>query len=228
MISTWCVPPQTVLGQVVCDDRVSEIASMLKLLEMLELLHASATADAMHRQDAPARKIIDGGGNYLLQVKNDRPVLHENLQLLFGRGLANDCQGAAQEVAQDMGAGHGRISIRRCWCSSEAAAVAPDNDWPRFRTTACIEPVRQAGQEKTSLQRHYDLSSHVGEAEHFLVLTGGRWGVENQLHWLMGVVFGEDSRLICKDHAAVNYARLSRIALDLFKTDINVKASIRT
>lgn len=227
MINAWCVTNQAVLGQVVCDEKANEITMMPKLLDLLDLDGAVVTADAMHCQKATAQKILDGDGDYLLQVKDNQPALHENLQLLFAEGLTDDCRGVAYDYAEDTDAGHGRIERRCCWSTEEVAGVAPADGWPQLRSVACVEQVRQVG-EKVSTERHYYISSLPGtDAKALLELARGHWGVENQLHWRMDVVFGEDQRRIRTNHAAENYTRLSRIALNLLKKDTSRKASIR-
>ena len=55
----------------------------------------------------------------------------------------------------------------------------------------------------------------------------GHWGVENGLHWRLDVVFGEDQRRIRSGHAAENFSRLSRIALNLLKAGPPRAPSIR-
>jgi predicted transposase YbfD/YdcC len=228
MINAWCVTNQTVLGQVVCGEKGNEITDMPKLLSLLDLKDAVVTADAMHCQKVTAREIIQRGGHYLLQVKDNQPALHENLRLLFEQGLTDDCQGVAYDYFEDVDAGHGRIETRRCWSSWDLAGVAPADDWPALRSAVCVERVRQVGQGPPSTQRHYYISDLPGrDAKRMLELSRGHWGVENQLHWRMDVVFLEDQRRIRKDHAAENYTRLSRIALNLLKADTSVKASIR-
>lgn len=228
MINAWCVTNQTVLGQVVCGEKGNEITAMPELLELLDLTDAVVTADAMHCQKATAGKILSGGGDYLLQVKSNQPGLHENLRLLFRDGLTDDCQGVTYAYADDVDAGHGRIETRRCWSTSDIAGVAPDDDWPSLRTAVCVERTRQVGREAPTTTRHYYITSLDGaDAQRLLELIRGHWCVENQLHWQMDVVFGEDGRRIRKDHAAENYTRLSRIALNLLKADKSVKASIR-
>ena len=227
MINAWCVTNQTVLGQVVCGEKANEITTMPKLLELLDLQDAVVTADAMHCQKETARAIVDAGGDYLLQVKDNQPSLHENLQLLFDRGLTDDCHGVAYDYVEDVDAGHGRIETRRCWSSPDVVGVSPTGDWWRLRSVACVEQTRLIG-EHSSTERHYYISSLPGEdAKRILELARGHWGVENQLHWRMDVVFGEDQRRIRKGHAAENYTRLSRIALNLLKADTSKKASVR-
>lgn len=226
MINAWCVTNQTVLGQLACDSKENEISAMPKLLELIDLQDAVVTADAMHCQKNTAQHILDGRGDYLLQVKANQPTLHENIKLLFDEGLTDDCQGIEYDFTEDVDAGHGRIETRRCWCSRDIAGVAP-NQWPGLKSIACVERIRQIG-EQASTERHYYISSLAdANAARMLDLSRGHWGVENQLHWRMDVVFGEDQRRIRKENAAENYTRLSRIALNLLKADTSKKASIR-
>lgn len=45
------------------------------------------------------------------------------------------------------------------------------------------------------------------------------WGIENGLHWCLDVTFGEDDSLIRLRNAALNFAFLRRVALNLFRHD---------
>ena len=226
MINAWCTTNQSVLGQMVCGTKENEIPVLPRLLKLLDLDGAIVTADAMHCQKKTAKVIHQGKGDYLLQVKDNQPSLHENIELLFDQGLTDDCRGVRYDFSETTEAGHGRIETRRCWCSDDIAGVAPSDDWPGLKTVVCVERIRRIGTE-TTRKRHYYISSLPADAETLLRCSRNHWGVENQLHWRMDVVFHEDARRIRKDHAAENYTRLSRIALNLLKADTSVKASIR-
>ena len=52
------------------------------------------------------------------------------------------------------------------------------------------------------------------------------WGVENQLHWCLDMVFSEDDSRIRKDHAPQNMTILKRLALNLLRQD-NSKGSLK-
>lgn len=226
MINAWCTTNQSVLGQMVCGTKENEIPVLPRLLKLLDLDGAVVTADAMHCQKKTAKVIRQGKGDYLLQVKDNQPSLHENIELLFDQGLTDDCRGVRYDFAETTESGHGRIETRRCWCSDDIVGVAPSDDWPGLKTVVCVERIRRIGSE-TSRKRHYYISSLPADAANLLRCSRDHWGVENQLHWRMDVVFHEDARRIRKDHAAENYTRLSRIALNLLKADTSVKASIR-
>ena len=54
------------------------------------------------------------------------------------------------------------------------------------------------------------------------------WGVENQLHWVLDVVFNEDQSRARSGHSLENLATLRRWALNLLKADTRkAKRSIK-
>jgi len=59
----------------------------------------------------------------------------------------------------------------------------------------------------------------VATAAKLLDYIRGHWGIENRLHWSLDVNFREDDRRIRQGHAAENFSRLSRIALNLLKAE---------
>lgn len=228
MVSAWCATNQTVLGQIVCEAKTNEITTIPKLLELLDLNGAVVTTDAMGCQKAIAGKIIEEGGDYLLQVKRNHEELYDALELLFAEGMRRDCLGVEHDYTEDVGKGHGRIETRRCWSTWEIEWFAERQQWKGLRSFVCIEGERQIGSQR-SVQRRYFLSSLDGrDAQRMLELGRGHWGVENQLHWRLDVIFREDDRRIRKDHGAENFARLLRIGLNLLKKDKTRKASIKS
>ena len=55
----------------------------------------------------------------------------------------------------------------------------------------------------------------------------GHRGIENRLHWCLDVSFGEDDCRIRLGHAAENYSRLRRLALNLLKRDKTRKVGLK-
>ena len=52
--------------------------------------------------------------------------------------------------------------------------------------------------------RHY-ISSLASEAEYFNTAIRQHWGIENRLHWVLDVCFGEDNSTKKAGAAAVNF-----------------------
>ncbi len=54
------------------------------------------------------------------------------------------------------------------------------------------------------------------------------WGIENQVHWVLDVSFGEDLSRMRQGMAAQNAAILRRIALNVVRAHPRKRYSIRT
>ncbi len=72
-----------VLGQVAVEDKTNEINAMLDLLCGLVLHGKLITGDAMLTQHRIAKQIVEHGGDYLLVVKDNQPLLREDIQAVF-------------------------------------------------------------------------------------------------------------------------------------------------
>ena len=214
MVSAWCEDNQTVLGQVVTDVKSNEITAIPQLLELLDLDGAVVTTDALGCQKAIAEKILAGGADYLLQVKGNQPHLEADLVKLFDECRRNDPHAAVCDYVEEADKGHGRRETRRCWMTTDVRWVAP---WPNLSSCVCVEAVRKVGAEVQCEQRYFISSIEKRDADRMLQRIRGHWGIENRLHWCLDVTFGEDQRRIRQGHAAENFSRLSRIALNLLK-----------
>lgn len=206
----------------------NEITAIPKLLKLLDLKGAVVTIDAMGCQKKIAQTIIDGGGDYILQVKDNQPALHESLKLLFAQGLRNDCQGVRYATAQDIDKDHGRLETRRCWSSWDIAGLADPKEWKGLRSVACMERIRET-KDGSSTERHYYISSLSGQdAQKMMTLIRGHWSIENSLHWRLDVQMNEDASRIRKGHSAENFSRLRRWALNALKRNTTYKVGLKT
>jgi DDE_Tnp_1-associated/Transposase DDE domain len=80
IVSAWATQCQLSLGQVAVDEKSNEITAIPQLLELLDLHGALVTIDAMGCQKEIAAKIVAGGGDYVLAVKDNHPHLLEDSQ----------------------------------------------------------------------------------------------------------------------------------------------------
>lgn len=79
---------------------------------------------------------------------------------------------------------------------------------------------------KTTHSTRFFLSSLKPDFADFPHSIRSHWGVENQLHWCLDVIFSEDDSRIRKDHAPQNMTILKRLALNLLRQD-NSKGSLK-
>lgn len=84
-----------VLAQLAIGERENELTQALPLLRQIDLNNVLVTGDALFAQRAVCTHIVEQGGQYLFEVKDNQPTLLQALQRSFrddpGRGgCAND------------------------------------------------------------------------------------------------------------------------------------------
>jgi predicted transposase YbfD/YdcC len=229
---------RVVFGQVAVEDKSNEIAAIPKLLELMDLKGAVVTIDAIGTQRDIAKKIVDGGGDYVLPVKDNQPALHEKVEALLDEAALGPVDGLGVGFFEEQDQDHGRIETRRTWVVDDMNSLGkPLLDlWPGLTngSLALVERTRQDLGDLTggtTVERHYYISSLHGcddkAARTIARYARGHWAVENNLHWQLDVSFNEDRRRIRTGHGAENFSRLSRIALNLLKREASIKAGVK-
>ena len=229
---------RVVFAQLAVEDKSNEIVAIPKLLDLLDLKGAIVTIDAIGCQREVAGKIIAGGADYVLPVKENQPTLLSKTQALLNDVVLDHAKGIEDKAHvgyfEQSESGHGRQETRRVWVSDEIQWLGKDllALWPGLASIALVERTRQdlgdlAG--KVSIERQIYISSIKGiDARAVAAAVRGHWSVENNLHWQLDVSFGEDQNRTRKGTGAENYSRLCRIALNLLKRDTSIKAGIKT
>jgi len=116
--------------------------------------------------------------------------------------------------------------VRRCWAVGDVAWLRHQDRWSGLRSIVVVEALRIVG-EHESLARRYYIASVAPQAVSLLEAVRSHWGIENQVHWVLDVGFGEDRSRIRKDHGAANMSLLRRLTLNLIRQEQSVKWSLK-
>lgn len=228
MVSAWCQANHMVLGQLATDAKSNEITAIPKLMKLLDLKDAVVTIDAGGCHKKIAEQIVDQGGHYILQLKGNQGTLHKETVMLFDQCLTDDCRGISYSTAATTNGGHGRIEERRIWATSEVNWFAERDKWKNLRCLIRVQAKRTVDGKTSTEYRYYISDLPADNASGLLAYIRGHWGVENKLHWSLDINFREDECRIRQGHAAENFARLSRIALNLLKAETTNRRGIKT
>jgi predicted transposase YbfD/YdcC len=199
LVSAWADAQRLVLGQEAVAGKSNEITAIPLLLERLELAGALVTIDAIGCQTRIARAILAKEADYLLAVKSNWPGLHAEIERYFV-----DAPAAMLDRLVTTDGDHGRIEVRRHLVTRDVAWLAGDRRhpgeprFPGLTAVAMVEAEVERGGTTTVARRYY-LSSAGLDAATFARAVRAHWGIENRLHWVLDVVFGEDLvRLRCR------------------------------
>jgi predicted transposase YbfD/YdcC len=94
----------------------------------------------------------------------------------------------------------------------------PLQPWAGLLSVVVVQSHRRLW-NKDSLETRYFLSSLSVDAPSFARYIRAHWGIENQLHWCLDVVFNEDTSRIRTDHAPRNMSLLRRLALNFLRQE---------
>jgi predicted transposase YbfD/YdcC len=226
LVSAWSVENHLTLGQVAVDAKSNEITAIPKLLEILELKGAIVTIDAMGCQKEIAQKIIDGGGDYVLAVKDNQPTLHAALQEHFVHLHETDFEDGECQRHTTHDKAHGRVEERHYYSAPLPKAMAAlTEQWAGLKSIGQVITFTERDGKQTDEVRYY-ISSLPAQVKRFAQCARGHWGIENSLHWVLDVTFDEDRSRIRKDNGQENFALLRRMAVSLIKQDTS-KGSVR-
>jgi len=229
MVSAWATANRLVLGQVKVDDQSNEITAIPELLEVLDIAGCIVTVDAIACQREIAEKIVDRKADYVLALKANQGNLFREVADLFAYAEEIGFRDVEHDFHQTVDKGHGRIEIRRCWTITESDFldyVRQFADWPKLNAIVKVHAERRVGEEVTRKARYY-ITSLGNDAQQVLDAVRGHWKIENQVHWVLDVVFREDDSRIRKGNGAQNFAILRHVALNLLHQEKTIKVGIK-
>ena len=235
IVSAWASQQGITLGQVAVDSKSNEITAIPQLLEMLEIHGAIVSIDAMGCQRDIAAKIIKGGGDYVLQVKGNQPSLHEAIEASFaavdqGQEANDDHEALASRTKARRRTTHeksrGRLETRHYTIMPLPESMSSfGKQWSKLTSIGrVIRDVEHNGH--LTSETSYYICSIRAKVGVFSESARSHWGIENGLHWVMDVVFGEDQSRIRVGHAAENMSFLRRFVTTLLKQDTS-KSSLK-
>jgi len=110
--------------------RAVAITVIPQLLEQIDLAGTLITIDAMGCQKDIVKKIVDGGGDCAVTVKDNHPKLLDAIQTYFFDHLERDMEESRYRYHETRNDGHVRIDERSYSLTTVPQDFAAANDWP--------------------------------------------------------------------------------------------------
>lgn len=226
IVSAWAAEQHLTLGQQRVDSKSNEITAIPLLLRTLEIAGAIVTIDAMGCQKEIAAQITRAKADYCLAVKGNHETLMRELEECFERAINVDFSGKGQQQLSTVDAKvlHGREESRHYYTMPVPKTMDSKPAWSKLESIGMAITYRSAGSDG---EVRYFIMSFAADVQKFAHAVRSHWSIENSLHWVMDVTFGEDACRIRKDHGGENVSWLRRLATSILKNDVTKKCSIR-
>ncbi len=178
-----------VLGQRAIPGKTNEIPMVAALVDDLRAAgHDPAsmvfTADALHTQHRTAELLHNAGAGYVLTVKGNQPGLRT---AIIGRIRADRPPRSGQ-----CGRGHGRTEERFIEVTPATGIDFPGASQV-FRITRYTGGLDGQRARKEVVHGITNLTATEADDARLAALVRGHWAIENSIHWVRDMTFGEDA-----------------------------------
>ena len=230
LISAWSTRTNLVLAQQRIEDKSNEITAVAPMLDQIDIAGSTVTLDALNTQKDIAHYLRERQAHYVLALKLNHPRLHGDVTAFFDqakqRGFWTDegerlPHGSFSTRNND----HGRLETRVYTCAPAPAWLDGYDEWPDLKTIVRVERTRQIGANIAIETTHYISSLPLVPAKLARAIRS-HWSIENSLHWILDIAFGEDRSRTRNQHAGHNMATLRRFTLGLLKAETTAKVGI--
>jgi predicted transposase YbfD/YdcC len=219
LVSAFASRSRLVLGQEAVADKTNEITAIPALLERLAenngLKGALVSIDAIGTNATIANAIRTAGADYLLAVKANQPSLRTEIDSFFAAAAPTDL-----DRSVEIDKGHGRIEQRTVTVAREVDWLNGDRRFPgevRLPAVASIIKVAARAElaDRCRMETRYYVSSANLSAAQAAEAVRSHWAIENSLHWVLDVTFGDDRSRLRTGHGARNMAVVRHFAINL-------------
>lgn len=197
------------------EEKSNEIPMGPKLLEKLNLEGCIVTADALNTQVDTIKAIIKGKADYVLPVKENQRLTYEEIKEYFcDKTILSEIQNTNYKKTTEKE--HNGIVTREYYMSDDIKWMNKKEKWPELKSIGLARNTIQRDGKKVIEDRYY-IVSFANNIELFEKSVRAEWGVENNLHAPLDIVFKEDANKTLEKNGAKNLGIIRRIALAILK-----------
>ena len=203
-------------------DKENENKACVRLLDLFDLSNATVTCDALNTQRSVAEKIIEKNGDYCMALKDN----HKSLAKAVREGFGNpEYEEFKKEFKSEVEKGHGRIESRAVFALP--ATVIKNRilkDWAKDCNTLFMtvtESINVKYGNSRAPEVRFFLSSLCFDtpdiAEFGYRCVREHWKIENSLHYVLDMDFGQDHMQMKNRNLIKNIELLNRISLNILR-----------
>jgi len=221
VLSVFVAENQLTIGEILCENKKSEVNMIPKVLDMVEVEGDIVTIDAVGCHAPITKKIVeDKKADYVIGLKKNQPKLYEAVEDYF---MTTPIYGKNVYTEEKNG---GRLEKREYWLETDINWLEKRDEWVGLQSVGMVKSVVER-KDDVSFEIRYFISSLI-DVDEFAYAVRKHWCIENNLHWSLDVIFREDDSKVKKDNAPLNMNILNKTALSLLKNaNISNTVSLR-
>ena len=196
-------------------EKSNEIPMGPKLLEQLQLEGCIVTADALNTQVDTIKAILKGKADYVMPVKENQLLTHTEIKEYFDdKKLYENAK--KSNYKKIVSKEHNAIITREYCMTDDIDWMLKKEKWPGLKSIGLARNTIEKD-DKIVIEDRYYIISFSNDIELFSKSVRLEWGVENNLHAPLDIIFKEDNNKTLDKNGARNLGIIRRISLALLK-----------
>jgi predicted transposase YbfD/YdcC len=197
-----------VIAQVRVPADTTEVTQIRALLDPVDLTGLVVTADAAHPSAETAAYLRGRDAHYVFTVKANKPTLLSAIADRLPAATSDTCAYTTTERRS------GQHITRQIW-TAEATGIDFPDAAQVFRLRR--DTFDATGQRTSKQVIHGITSLNAATAADLAGYSRAHWGIENKIHWVRDVLYGEDDHHAYLGAVAHTMAALRNLAIALIR-----------
>lgn len=195
-------------------EKTNEIPMGPELIKQLNLSDSIITADALNTQKEPVKAIVKAKGEYVLALKANQGIMYNEVSEYFhDNDFLKD-----SEYYSETEKSHSKFIKREYYMTNNICWITNYKEWKNIKSIGYEKKtIEFLNNDKKIIEERFFIISFENNVKIFADAVRKHWGIENNLHAPLDIVFREDSNTTLEKNEAKNLSILKRIALNIIK-----------
>ena len=199
------------------EDKSNEIPMGPELIKKLNLTNCILTADALNTQKETVKAIVEAEGDYVLALKKNQKTFYEDVKdYLDDEEILKEIE--KENYSEDKEKSHSKIITRKYYMTDKIKWLNGKEKWEKLKSIGVEIKISESIKTgEITEERRYFIISFKDDIHSYADAVRKHWGVENNLHAPLDIVFKEDANRTLEKNGAKNLGILKRICLAILK-----------
>lgn len=196
------------------EEKSNEIPMGPELIKQLNLSNSIITADALNTQKETVKSIIKANGEYVLALKANQGTMYQEASDFFHENELLKELAYYSETEKS----HSKLIKREYYMTNNINWITNYKEWKNIKSIGYEKKtIESINSSKKTIEERFFIISFENDVKTFADAVRKHWGVENNLHAPLDIVFKEDNNTTLEKNGARNLSVLKRIALNILK-----------
>lgn len=197
------------------EEKSNEIPMGPELIKKLNLTNCILTADALNTQKETVTAIKEAHGDYVLALKKNQKNFYDDVKdYLNDPSILKEIENYYEETEKS----HSKIITRKYYMTSNIKWLNNKDKWDKLKSIGVEKKIITSVQTgEVNEENRYFIISFTDDIKTFADAVRKHWGIENNLHAPLDIVFKDDSNKTLEKNGAKNLGIIKRIVLSILK-----------